>query len=66
MRNVDLKRISDVEFEAEKDESKGMTTNVIAYTTDAMLEKIKKDRTFQQAINASVAPRHRRERPPDA
>ena len=56
MRNVDLKRISDVEFEAEKDESKGMTTNVIAYTTDAMLEKIKKDRTFQQAINASSLP----------
>jgi tRNA-splicing ligase RtcB (3'-phosphate/5'-hydroxy nucleic acid ligase) len=56
VRIVDLKKIGEVEFEAEKDESKGMTTNVIAYTTEGMLEKIKKDRTFQQAINASSLP----------
>ena len=56
MQIMDLKKIGDVEFEAERDESKGMTTNVVAYTTDSMLEKIKTDRTLQQAVNASSLP----------
>ena len=51
-----MKKISDFKFEIERDESRGMTTDVVAYTTDAMLEKIKNDRTLQQAVNASALP----------
>lgn len=53
---MELKKLSDFKFEIERDESRGMTTNVVAYTTDAMLEKIKTDRTLQQAVNASSLP----------
>ncbi len=47
---------SDVKYMLEKDESKGMHTNVVVYATESMLEKIKSDRTMQQAINATTLP----------
>jgi tRNA-splicing ligase RtcB len=53
---VDLREISDVKFEIDMDKSIGMTSNVVAYTTEKMLEKIKTDRTLQQAVNASELP----------
>jgi tRNA-splicing ligase RtcB len=53
---VELEKISNFKFEIVRDGSRGMSTDVIAYTTEAMLEKIKKDRTLQQAINASSLP----------
>jgi len=51
-----LREISDVKFEIDMDKSIGMTSNVVAYTTEKMLEKIKTDRTLQQAVNASELP----------
>lgn len=53
---MDLREISDVKFEIDMDKSIGMTSNVVAYTTEKMLEKIKTDRTLQQAVNASELP----------
>lgn len=53
---MEFKKLDSVRFEIKKDESKGMNTNVRAYATEAMLEKMKKDRTFNQAINASTLP----------
>ena len=51
-----MREISDVKFEIDMDKSIGMTSNVVAYTTEKMLEKIKTDRTLQQAVNASELP----------
>jgi tRNA-splicing ligase RtcB len=56
MDNFEIKKISDVKFMIEKDSSKGMNTNVVMYSSDEMLNTIKKDRTLQQAVNASTLP----------
>ncbi|MDE1873559.1 MAG: RtcB family protein [Candidatus Micrarchaeota archaeon] len=53
---MEFKKLSDVKFELEKDESKGMRTAVTVYATAQMLEKIKGDRTVQQAMNAAALP----------
>ena len=49
-------KISDVKFKLEKDESRGMNTNVVMYLTEPMLEKVKNDGTVQQAVNVSTLP----------
>jgi tRNA-splicing ligase RtcB len=53
---VNIDRIGDVKYEIKKDESRGMRTNVVVYATDQLLEKIKQDRTLQQAVNTSTLP----------
>jgi tRNA-splicing ligase RtcB len=53
---MEFRKLSEVKFELEKDESKGMRTNVVVYATEGMLEKIKSDRTIQQAVNAASLP----------
>jgi tRNA-splicing ligase RtcB len=53
---MEFRKLSEVKFELEKDESKGMRTNVVVYATESMLEKIKSDRTIQQAVNAASLP----------
>lgn len=52
----DIKKINEVKFEIEKDASIGMNTGIDIYTTDSMLEATKKDRTLQQAVNATTLP----------
>ncbi|MFP3278787.1 MAG: RtcB family protein [Candidatus Micrarchaeota archaeon] len=56
MADIELKKISDVKFVIEKDESRGMNTNVVLYSKDEMLNTIKKDKTIQQALNAATLP----------
>ncbi|MGC8662406.1 MAG: RtcB family protein [Candidatus Micrarchaeia archaeon] len=51
-----LKKISDVKFEVEMNKKEGMNTNVIVYSNDEMLSAVKKDRTLDQAVNASTLP----------
>jgi len=51
-----IKKLSEVKFAIEKDESIGMKTGVVLYSTEEMLNAVKKDRTLQQAINASTLP----------
>ncbi len=53
---MDFEKLSDVKFELKKDESRGMRTNVVVYATQNMLEKIRNDRTIQQAVNATTLP----------
>jgi tRNA-splicing ligase RtcB len=53
---MEFRKLSEVKFELEKDESKGMRTSVVVYATESMLEKIKSDRTIQQAVNAASLP----------
>ncbi len=53
---MDFEKLSDVRFRLKKDESKGMRTGVVVYATESMLEKIRSDRTIQQAVNATTLP----------
>ena len=53
---MEFRKLSDVKFMLEKDESRGMRTNVVIYATEGMLGKIKGDRTVQQATNAATLP----------
>jgi tRNA-splicing ligase RtcB (3'-phosphate/5'-hydroxy nucleic acid ligase) len=54
--DLEFRKISEVKFELERDESKGMGSSVIIYSTEQMLEKIKTDRTISQAINTTTLP----------
>jgi len=56
LADVELKKVSDVKFVIEKDESRGMNTNVVLYSKDEMLNTVKKDKTIQQALNATTLP----------
>ncbi|MDE1834135.1 MAG: RtcB family protein, partial [Candidatus Micrarchaeota archaeon] len=51
---MEVKRLDGNRFIVEKNGQ--MNTNVRLYTSEMMLEKIKKDRTIQQAINAATLP----------
>jgi tRNA-splicing ligase RtcB len=51
-----IKKISDVKFVIEKDKSRGMNTGVTLYSTEEMLKDARKDRTIEQAINATTLP----------
>ncbi len=52
----EIKKVSEVKFEIARDKSKGMNTGISIYTTDSMLDATKKDRTLQQAVNATTLP----------
>src|SRR5580658_3033806 len=51
---MDVKRLDSNRFVVEK--TPPMNTNVMIYTNNTMIEKIKTDRTLQQAVNASTLP----------
>jgi tRNA-splicing ligase RtcB len=53
---MEFEKLSEVKFELKKEEGRGMNTNVVVYATAQMLEKIKGDRTIQQAINTTTLP----------
>lgn len=53
---MEIKKISNVKYEIKKDESLGMTTNVKIYASEALIEKVKADRSIQQAINTTTLP----------
>lgn len=53
---MELKKIDEYRFMVEKSASPGMNANVVFYADSRMLQKMQKDRTFQQAINASTLP----------
>ena len=52
---MDVKQLDSNRFIVERGTSQ-MKTNVVIYTSQALLEKIKKDRTLQQAANAASLP----------
>ncbi len=51
---MEIKKISDVKFRIERSEN--MNGGVVFYSTEEMLEKMKKDSTMQQAMNAATLP----------
>ncbi len=53
---MEVKRISEFKFEIEKDDSKGMNRGVSIYSSEEMLELMKRDRTLGQAVNATTLP----------
>jgi tRNA-splicing ligase RtcB len=50
------KKIGNMTYKIEKDESRGMRVPVIIYADDQLLEKMMSDRTIDQAINVSTLP----------
>jgi tRNA-splicing ligase RtcB (3'-phosphate/5'-hydroxy nucleic acid ligase) len=54
--NHRVRKISDLKFQIEKDESKGMRVPVIIYANDNLVSKMIMDRTIDQAVNVSTLP----------
>ena len=50
------KKIGNMTYEIEKDDSLGMKVPVHIYCNDQLLEKMMSDRTIKQAINVSTIP----------
>ena len=53
---MDVKKISDFKYRIGKDEASGMNTGVDVYASSALMEKMQKDRTLQQAVNTATLP----------
>jgi tRNA-splicing ligase RtcB (3'-phosphate/5'-hydroxy nucleic acid ligase) len=56
MSSLTPKKIGNMTYEIEKDESLGMKVPVHIYANDQLLEKMITDRTIRQAINVSTIP----------
>jgi len=56
MSSLIPKKIGNMTYKIEKDESMGMKVPVIIYATEQLLEKMMTDRTIKQAINVSTIP----------
>jgi len=56
MSSLIPKKIGNMTYKIEKDESMGMKVPVIIYATEQLLEKMLTDRTIKQAINVSTIP----------
>lgn len=56
MSNLIPKKIGNLTYKIEKDETIGMKVPVIIYANDQLLEKMMTDRTIKQAINVSTIP----------
>jgi tRNA-splicing ligase RtcB len=54
--NYRVKKISDFQFQIEKDESKKMNVPVTIYADDNLISKMIMDRTIDQAVNVSTLP----------
>lgn len=53
---MELEKIDDNRFRIPKGSMAGMNSDVIVYSSDTLIEKVKKDRTLQQATNATTLP----------
>ena len=54
--NHRVRKINDLEFQIEKDVSKGMKVPVKIYANDDLISKMVIDRTIDQAVNVSTLP----------
>lgn len=54
--NYRVKKISDFQFQIEKDEAKKMNVPVTIYADDNLISKMIMDRTIDQAVNVSTLP----------
>ncbi len=53
---MEIEKISPFKYEIKKDESAGMKTSVTIFANESLLANMKKDRTLQQAVNATSLP----------
>ncbi len=53
---MDIERLDDYRFRVGKASDNRMNADVVLYTNQNMLQKVQKDRTMQQAVNASMLP----------
>ena len=53
---MEIEKQSDFKFVIKKDASAGMNTQVVVYANDELIANMKKDRTLQQAVNATTLP----------
>lgn len=53
---MELEKLDKNRFRIPKEAMQGMNTDVIIYSSDALIEKVKRDRTLQQAANAATLP----------
>ncbi len=53
---MDIRKIDDVRYRIEKGAQPGMNTGVTLYASETLLEKIKRDHTLQQSMNATTLP----------
>jgi len=56
MSSLIPKKIANMTYKIEKDDSLGMKVPVIIYANDQLLEKMMSDRTIRQAVNVSTIP----------
>ncbi len=53
---MDIEKIDDYRFRIARKSSPVMNTNVRIYSSDRLMQNLKRDRTMQQAVNASTLP----------
>ncbi len=53
---MDVKKMSDFKYRIGRNEASGMNTGVEVYASSALMEKMQKDRTLQQAVNTATLP----------
>jgi len=53
---MEFEKISDVKYRIKKDASAGMHTDVVIFANEQLLSNMKKDKTLQQAVNATTLP----------
>lgn len=53
---MEIEKVDEVRYTIGKDAKKGMTTGVTLYANEALFEKIKRDDTINQAVNATTLP----------
>ncbi|MCH8860073.1 MAG: RtcB family protein [Thaumarchaeota archaeon] len=56
MSSLVPKKIGNLTYKIEKDETIGMNVPIIIYATEQLLEKMMSDRTIKQAVNVSTIP----------
>ncbi|MEK0327547.1 MAG: RtcB family protein, partial [Nitrosopumilus sp.] len=56
MSSLVPKKIGNLTYKIEKDETIGMNVPVIIYANEQLLEKMMSDRTIKQAVNVSTIP----------
>ena len=56
MSSLIPKKIGNLTYKIEKDETIGMNVPIIIYATEQLLEKMMSDRTIKQAVNVSTIP----------
>ncbi len=53
---MEIEKLDEYRFRVPKGSFKGMNADAVLYSSDTLMEKLKRDRTIQQAVNATTLP----------